>query len=58
MDGLTEALGDSKVEMTFRDVAEGMDSYFNLIGMAAELISSSVRKRRCVSIIAHTSCQR
>ena len=38
MDGLTEALGDSKVEMTFRDVAEGMDSYFNLIGMAAELI--------------------
>lgn len=38
MDGLTEALGDSKVEMTFRDVAEGMDSYFTLIGMAAELI--------------------
>ena len=34
----TEKFGDNKVQMTFRDVKEGMDSYFSLISMAADLI--------------------
>ncbi|MBQ2918779.1 MAG: hypothetical protein IJE61_06085, partial [Bacteroidales bacterium] len=34
----TEKFGDNKVQMTFRDVKEGMDSYFSLISMTAELI--------------------
>lgn len=51
----TEKFGDNKVQMTFRDVKEGMDSYFSLISMATELISSSVRKRCCASIIAPIS---
>ena len=34
----TEKFGDNKVQMTFRDVKEGMDSYFSLISMAVELI--------------------
>lgn len=34
----TERFGDSKVRMTFRDVKEGMDSYFGLISMTADLI--------------------
>lgn len=35
----TEKFGDNKVQMTFRDVKEGMDSYFGLISMTAELIN-------------------
>ena len=34
----TEKFGDNKVQMTFRDVKEGMDSYFSLISMTADLI--------------------
>lgn len=34
----TEKFGDNKVQMTFRDVKEGMDSYFGLISMTTELI--------------------
>lgn len=34
----TEKFGYNKVQMTFRDVKEGMDSYFGLISMTAELI--------------------
>lgn len=35
----TEKFGDKKVQMTFRDVTEGMDSYFSLISMTGDLIS-------------------
>ena len=38
MNDLTEKFGDNKVQMTFRDVKEGMDSYFGLISMTTELI--------------------
>ena len=34
-----EKFGDNKVQMTFRGVKEGMDSYFGLISMTAELIN-------------------
>lgn len=34
----TEKFGDNKVQMTFRNVKEGMDSYFSLISMTADLI--------------------
>jgi hypothetical protein len=34
----TEKFGDNEVQMTFRDVKEGMDSYFSLISMTADLI--------------------
>lgn len=34
----TEKFGDNKVQMTFRDVKEGMDGYFGLISMTTELI--------------------
>jgi hypothetical protein len=34
----TEKFGYNKVQMTFRDVKEGMDSYFGLISMTTELI--------------------
>lgn len=33
-----EKFGDNKVQMTFRGVKEGMDSYFGLISMTTELI--------------------
>lgn len=33
-----EKFGDNKVQMTFRDVMEGMNSYFGLITMTGELI--------------------
>ena len=35
----TEAFGDAAVEMTFREVVEGMDSFFGLMGMAVDLIA-------------------
>ena len=35
----TEKFGDNKVQMTFRDVKEGMDSYFSLISMTASTIA-------------------
>ena len=35
----TEKFGDNKVQMTFRDVKEGMDSFFSLISMTADLIN-------------------
>lgn len=34
----TEKFGDNKVQMSFREVVEGMDSYFSLISMTADLI--------------------
>lgn len=34
----TEKFGDKEVRMTFRTVKEGMDSYFGLIEMTAELV--------------------
>lgn len=33
-----EKFGDSRVQMSFRDVKEGMDSFFSLIDMTTELI--------------------
>ena len=35
----TEAFGDAAVEMTFREVVEGMDSFFGLMGMTVDLIN-------------------
>lgn len=35
---LTEAYGDTPVQMSLRDVAEGMDSFFGVLGMTVELI--------------------
>lgn len=35
---LTEAYGDTPVQMSFRDVTEGMDSFFGVLGMTADLI--------------------
>ena len=35
----TEAFGDTAVEMTFREVVEGMDSFFGLMGMTIELVN-------------------
>lgn len=35
----TEAFGDAAVEMTFREVVNGMDSFFGLMGMTIELIN-------------------
>ena len=34
----TEKFGDNKVQLSFRDVKEGMDGYFGLINMTAELV--------------------
>ena len=38
INSFTEKFGDNKVQMTFRDVKEGMDGYFGLISMTTELI--------------------
>ena len=35
----TEAFGDAAVEMTFREVVKGMDSFFGLMGMTIKLIN-------------------
>ena len=35
----TEAFGDAAVEMTFREVVKGMDSFFGLMGMTIELVN-------------------
>ena len=37
-DMMTEAYGDMPVQMTFRDVKEGMDSFFGMMGLTSELI--------------------
>ena len=39
MEELTEAFGDAAVEMTFREVVKGMDSFFGLMGMTIELVN-------------------
>lgn len=38
MNDFTEKFGDNKVQLSFCDVKEGMDSYFGLISMTTELI--------------------
>lgn len=38
-DELTELFGDDKVELPFRDMAEGMDRFFGLVELAAELVN-------------------
>ena len=35
----TEAFSDAAVEMTFREVVKGMDSFFGLMGMTIELVN-------------------
>lgn len=35
----TEAFGDAAVEMTFREVVKGMDSFFGLMGMTIALVN-------------------
>ncbi len=39
MDELTEMIGDTTVEMSFREVKEGMDRFFGLMGMTMELLN-------------------
>ena len=39
MEEFTEAFGDAAVEMTFREVVKGMDSFFGLMGMTIELVN-------------------
>ena len=38
VDEMTEMIGDTPVEMSFREVKEGMDSFFGLMGMTMELL--------------------
>lgn len=38
MNDFTEKFGDSKVQLSFRDVKEGIDSYFGLNCMTSELV--------------------
>lgn len=38
VDEMTEMIGDMPVEMSFREVKEGMDSFFGLMGMTMELL--------------------
>ena len=33
VDDMTEIFGDTPVEMSFREVKEGMDSFFGLMGL-------------------------
>ena len=39
MEEFTEAFGDAAVEMTFREVVKGMDSFFGLMGLTVELVN-------------------
>lgn len=39
VDEMTEIFGDTPVEMSFREVKEGMDSFFGLLGLTAELVN-------------------
>ena len=39
VDEMTEIFGDTPVEMSFREVKEGMDSFFGLMGMTIELVN-------------------
>lgn len=38
VDEMTEMIGDTPVEMSFREVKEGVDSFFGLMGMTMELL--------------------
>ena len=37
VDDMTEIFGDTPVEMSFREVKEGMDSFFGLMGLTVEV---------------------
>ena len=39
VDEMTEMIGDTPVEMSFREVKEGMDSFFGLMGLTVELVN-------------------
>lgn len=39
VDDMTEIFGDTPVEMSFREVKEGMDSFFGLMGLTVELVN-------------------
>ena len=39
VDEMTEMVGDTPVEMSFREVKEGMDSFFGLMGLTVEPVS-------------------
>ena len=42
VDEMTEIFGDTPVEMSFREVKEGMDSFFGLMGLTVELVLSLI----------------
>ena len=58
----TEKFGDKEVRMTFRTVKEGMDSYFGLIEMTAELVrlirADKVRRRAAFPVHPQVRVQR
>lgn len=39
VDKMTEIFGDTPVEMSFRELKEGMDSFFSLMGLTVELVN-------------------
>ena len=39
VDEMTEIFGDTPVEMSFREVKEGMDSFFGLMRLTVELVN-------------------
>ena len=39
VDEMTEIFGDTPVEMSFREVKEGMDRFFGLMGLTVELVN-------------------
>lgn len=39
VDEMTEIFGDTPVEMSFRELKEGMDSFFGLMGLTVELVN-------------------
>ena len=39
VDEMTEIFGDTPVEMSFREVKDGMDSFFGLMGLTVELVN-------------------
>lgn len=51
----TEAFGDAAVEMTFREVVKGMDSFFGLMGMTIELVNLIRKEEELKSTTGRTS---
>lgn len=55
VDEMTEIFGDTPVEMSFREVKEGMDSFFGLMGLTVELVNLIRKEDELKSTTALTS---